>query len=222
MLVQTGGKSSDKRDMNSNSALQIANSQSSPSNLISASGELSSHDMKPTEMSLEKMAQAAGLSLADMKTGGVLQVVLVHVVKGDYHLAQRALEWHQQSMHEYETFLKRSEKYFAFCHETIQAIKVKKEIIEAIKIRNSKAHELGEKVNRHFKDLKQTLSKIQQVEREIKLEDIRSTLIVVKASCYIVLTVFGFLFLREMWGGTLKSISMIYSDVVFYLLSLIP
>jgi hypothetical protein len=73
----------------------------------------------------------------------------------------------------------------------------------------AKQQELFESALSHFDDLRVTLKKIEQIEAEVRLEDVRSTVWVVKAVVYSVSALLLVGFLLEISRGVLPAAEVV-------------
>jgi flagellar biosynthesis protein FlhB len=76
----------------------------------------------------------------------------------------------------------------------------------------SKQQDLFDRAMSHFEDLKVTLKKIEQIAAEVKLDDVRSTVWVLKALMYCVFIVFVAGFVMEVSKGVLPSAVIVADD----------
>jgi hypothetical protein len=76
----------------------------------------------------------------------------------------------------------------------------------------SKQQELFDRAMEHFEDLKVTLRKVEQVDREVRLDDVRSTVWVVKAVIYSFFALVAVGILIEMSHGVLPSLGIVVDD----------
>jgi hypothetical protein len=149
-------------------------------------------------------------------------VVLSHVTTENYVRATESLRDYVDSKHEYPKFAGRVEKYVAYCGDLVAAIKVKRSFPGIQSLSMSKQQELLDRSLEHFEDLKNVLKKIEAIEREIRLEDVRSTIWVVKAIVYSVFAMLVIAFLLEASRGLVPTLYTvldyqfgIFSDWIF-------
>lgn len=150
-----------------------------------------------------KMRQAVGQGASDL----VRNVILGHVVEQRYDTAIRELTEYLDSKPQYPDFKERSEKYVQYAIELIHAIQAKRSFPGWNALNMSKQKELFEKALMHFEDLKATLGKVEIIEREVRVEDVKSTVWVMQACVYSICALLLFAIIREISGGVLPTAS---------------
>ena len=107
--------------------------------------------------------------------------VLTSIINDDYDLSIQRLRDFVGHDSEYPNFKIRVERYVHHSIDLIHAIKTKRNFPGFNSLTRSKQQELKEKVKEHFQELKGILKKIEKSMEELRLNDIRSTHIVVKS-----------------------------------------
>jgi hypothetical protein len=107
--------------------------------------------------------------------------ILHFVVESKYDRARSELKRYQESKPHYPQFAPRTARYFEHCLALIEALEIKRGVRGFHQMSVSKQHGIVERVQAQGEDLSHTLKKIEQIERQIKLEDLRSTVIFVRA-----------------------------------------
>ena len=138
--------------------------------------------------------------------------VLSLVANENYAKAIEELRGFAESKHEFPQFKFRAERYLSYSVDLINAIKAKRSFPGLQHLSMSKQQELHDRAMEHFEDLKATLRKIDHIEREVKLDDVRSTVWVVKASIYCVFAILVLGFLLELSKGVLPSATIVADD----------
>lgn len=141
--------------------------------------------------------------------------VLAKVVAENYDAAADEIRAYVTTKVSYPGFQDRVERLVNHCTELIQAIHTKRNFPGLASLSLSKQQEIHEKVLEHFDDLKQHLKHIEKVEREHKLDDLRSTVWVLKAfarSVFLVVMMAFILDVRDGRFSTLFSVSNTYLD----------
>ena len=146
------------------------------------------------------------------KTHSLRHTVLNSIVSGDYDGAKSALIEYVEMQREYPSFINRSKRYVEHCHDVIQAIKTKREFPAKHTLPMSKQQELMEKVVEHFEELKHYLNRIEITQKDAKLEDLRSTVWVIKAFTYCLFIIVLALFLRSAAMSILSSFDYVIND----------
>lgn len=138
-------------------------------------------------------------------SGLVRNVILGHVTEERYDKAIDELSGYLESKFQYPDFKERSERYVQYAIELIHAIRAKRNFPGWNALNMSKQKELFEKALLHFEDLKATLEKVEVIEREVRIEDVRSTVWVMQAVVYSVGALLLFAILKELTGGVIPS-----------------
>jgi hypothetical protein len=146
--------------------------------------------------------------------GNLRQIVLAAVVAGNYELAKSELERFFVDKALYPNFQHRADRYRKYALDLINAIDAKRNFQGMIGLPLSKQQEIYEKVVDHFEDLKANLKVIERHEKEAKLDDIRSTVWVLKALSNSVFFIFCVAFLLDINSGLAKSFSVVFSSLV--------
>jgi hypothetical protein len=106
----------------------------------------------------------------------------------------------------FPNFQDRVRRLVQHCSELVQAIKTKRNFPGLSSLSLAKQQEIHEKVLEHFEDLKQHLRQIEKIEREHKLDDVRSTVWVLKALTQAVVLIFVVAFLLDLKNGMFSSL----------------
>jgi hypothetical protein len=106
---------------------------------------------------------------------GLKRSILGFVASENYELSKDSLRAYVYGRSDFPIFKDRAERYVEHCCDLIQAIEVKRNFPGISSLTFSKQQEIHEGVMRHFEELKSALTTIQRLERELKLEDLRST-----------------------------------------------
>lgn len=138
--------------------------------------------------------------------------ILVLVANENYTQAMEEIQSYAQSKSDFPQFRARCERYLSYSVDLIHAIKAKRSFPGLQHLSMSKQQELHDRALAHFDDLKATLRKVDQIDKEVKLDDVRSTVWVVKASIYCVFAVLTLAFLLEVSRGVLPAASVVADD----------
>jgi hypothetical protein len=138
--------------------------------------------------------------------------VLSHVATENYQRAIEEIKEYAESKNEYPTFKARAERYANYAVDLINAIKAKRSFPGLQHLSMSKQQELFDRAMEHFEDLKLTLRKIEQVDREVRLDDVRSTVWVVKALIYSFFALVALGILMEMSKGVVPAMGIVVDD----------
>lgn len=158
-----------------------------------------------SSMKSQMRASIASVGGIGATPGSLRQLILSAVVEEKYDKAISGLNEYMSSKPEYPDFKERCERYAEYAIELIQAIRTKRSFPGWNALNMSKQKELFERALHHFEDLKATLVKIEVIEREVRMEDVRSTVWVVKAVVYAVSVLLFIVFVKEMTGGVIPA-----------------
>lgn len=103
------------------------------------------------------------------------RTILGYVTSESYDLAKDTLRSYVYDKTSFPLFKDRVGRYVEHSCDLIQAIELKRNFPGVSSLTFSKQQEIHEGVLKHFEELKSSLTSIQRVERELKLEDLRST-----------------------------------------------
>lgn len=103
------------------------------------------------------------------------RTILGYVTSESYDLAKDTLRSYVYGKESFPQFKDRVERYVEHSCDLIQAIELKRNFPGISSLTFSKQQEIYEGVLKHFEELKSSLTSIQRVERELKLDDLRST-----------------------------------------------
>jgi hypothetical protein len=151
---------------------------------------------------------AARMNASAGDSGGsdsLRNLILSSVASDNYLRAIEDLKAYHDSKSDYPQFKVRSERYLNYAVDLVNAIKAKRSFPGMQHLSMSKQQELFERAMEHFEDLKVTLRKVEQIEQEVRLDDVRSTVWVVKALVYCLFAFLTLAFIREASRGVLPS-----------------
>ncbi len=107
--------------------------------------------------------------------------ILSSVLNENYDSAIKGLRDYTDKPSPYPDFKDRVARYIKHGVDLTYAIKAKRGFPGLNSLTRAKQQELREKFKEHFKELQWTLRKIEKIERGLEIEDVRSTIYVVKA-----------------------------------------
>jgi hypothetical protein len=155
--------------------------------------------------SLRRKLQEAHRRDMGGRIGSVRASVLGLVVAESYDQAREHLGAYIEHKEAYPGFQQRAERYKQHCCELIQAIQTKRNFPGLASLSLAKQQEIHEKVLQHFEELKQNLKQIEKVEREHKVNDLRSTVWVLRAVCQVVAGLLVVTFIMDLQTGLFSS-----------------
>lgn len=118
--------------------------------------------------------------------------VLSCVAHGNYDRALRELECVGDGFEEYALFKIRTQRHIEHAKSLVAAIRVKHMIGKTPHINKSKQKELSDKIADHFLELKRTIVMIEKIQKNVRAEDLSSTLFFMKTVFYAVAAVLLF------------------------------
>jgi hypothetical protein len=143
---------------------------------------------------------------------GLRATILGRVAGESYDGAIADLKAYIDSKSEYPQFKERAERYLNYAVDLVHAVKAKRSFPGMQHLSMSKQQELFDRAMEHFEDLKATLRKVEQIEHEVRLDDVRSTVWVIKASVYSLFGLLVLAFLLELSRGVLPSAAIVVDD----------
>tara|TARA_B110001454_G_scaffold219203_1_gene252186 strand:+ start:113889 stop:114458 length:570 start_codon:yes stop_codon:yes gene_type:complete len=127
--------------------------------------------------------------------------ILVQVMEENYEPAIEELRTFYKTESVFPTFNQRVERYINHCIDLIYAIKAKRNFPGISQLTRAKQQELRDRFKDHFNELIFMLRKIEKVERDLELEDARSTIYVVRALWVAALAILVTWFAVEIYRG---------------------
>lgn len=138
--------------------------------------------------------------------------ILSLVASGAFERAQSELNNYVSMQSEYPTFGPRAERIKKHAIDLINAIRAKKNLPGINMLSVSKQREIQERVVGHMGELADAVRRIEALEREVKLEDLRSTVWVLKSGVGVVSAVVALALLIEISGGILGLFALYIDD----------
>ena len=135
----------------------------------------------------------------------IRSTVLGSVVGENYDRARTELEDYVLSRTSFPGFQDRAQRYADHCSELIHAIKMKRNFPGLAALSLAKQQEVHEKVIQHFEELKHNLKLIERVEREHRLNDLRSTVWVVRTAAQVAVGIVAMAFMIDLRAGMFSS-----------------
>ncbi len=147
--------------------------------------------------------------------------ILSLVVEGRYDTAIAEISYHTTSEYKLPVFKARAQRYLSHCEELIRAVESKIKFCQTRTITRSQKHELYVMVIKHFRDLTDSLKKIERIENDIRVADLKSTVWVLKAfiMCVGVIILIGMI--REGILTMKEPILVVTDDAIEFLFKLL-
>ncbi len=140
--------------------------------------------------------------------------VMTYVVEQNYELAIADLKKFYNAKSDYPKFKPRIKRYIDHSVDLIHAIKAKRNFPGIKSLTMAKQQELNEKVRDHFDELQRTLKKIEKIQNELRIEDVRSTVWVVRAVMQAVAIILVIALSIEISNGLFKTFYLVVDDLM--------
>ena len=147
--------------------------------------------------------------------------VLTFVAERQYEVAIRELRLYQKFKSDLEVYKLRTDRCFNLCEEMILAIKALLSAPDLRAMPMAKRQTIYEGVVRKFEGLKQALDKLDQVENDIKIKDVRWTVKVLQVTCVC-------MGLLALWVATIEGLrtldkpsEVVIHDISNFLMSIV-
>lgn len=127
--------------------------------------------------------------------------ILTWVLSEQYDQATEALKSFVEDPSEYPDFSQKVERFVNHSIDLVYAIKAKRNFPGMTSLTRSKQQELRERFKDHFKELQWTLKKIEKIQHDLRIQDVRSTIYVVKAGWYALFCIVSLTFVLELVNG---------------------
>ncbi|MFP5520079.1 MAG: hypothetical protein ACLGGX_09260 [Bdellovibrionia bacterium] len=146
-------------------------------NLDEKSLVVSEEPLSPAERAGEMLVESTDLGRPD----SLRYLVLSHVLEEKYERAIEALNEYVEKPSEYPNYQEKISRYITHANDLVYAIKAKRNFPGMTSLTRSKQQELRERFREHFKELQATLKRIEKINYDLRSQDVRSTVYVVKA-----------------------------------------
>lgn len=140
--------------------------------------------------------------------------VMTFVVEENYDRAIKEIRDFSARPSEYPNFQKRIERYVKHSIDLVNAIRAKRKFPGMNSLTMSKQQELTDKYQQHFAELKYMMKKIEKINYDLRQEDIRSTVLIVKAFINALFAIVFCYLLIELFRGLLKTGIFVVDDTL--------
>ena len=165
------------------------------------------------EPALKQQSKINDIDATDLGRPDTLRYnVLTFVINEEYDRAIKTLKEFMESDSEYPNFKMKVERYLLHSIDLIYAIRTKRNFPGVSSLTRTKQQELRDKFKEHFKELRFMMKKIEDSMEELRLNDVRSTNIVVKAFWLSLVVVFVAGFSIEMANGMGHSFEVVFNE----------
>ena len=135
-----------------------------------------------SESVFKKQAKTNDIDVTDLGRPDTLRYnVLTFVINEEYDRAIKTLKGFIDSESEYPNFKIKIERYLLNSIDLINAIRTKRNFTGISSLTRAKQQELRDKFKEHFKELRFMMKKIEDCMEELRLNDVKSTQIVIRA-----------------------------------------
>lgn len=138
--------------------------------------------------------------------------VLNWVLDGRYDKAIEELRAFMERPSEYPNFKDKTLRYTQHAIDLIYAIKAKGSFPGLTSLTRAKQQELREKFKSHFKELQAVLRIIENIQGDLRVQDARSTIIVVRAIWLSILAIVTLSLWMDVSGGLAKTSFLVFDD----------
>lgn len=138
--------------------------------------------------------------------------VLTWVLEERYDKALEEMREFLGRESDYPNFKDKVHRYITHSIDLVYAIKAKRHFPGMSSLTRTKQQELREKFKEHFRELNQSLKKIEKIETDLRVQDVRSTIYVVKALWWSGLAILLFAFWMDIVRGLTEAASLVFND----------
>ncbi len=135
------------------------------------------------------------------------------VVDELYDKAIEELSSYQERIFDLPGYKEKITPFINHSIDLINAIRGKKGFSKNISLTRSKQQEIQETLRNHFDELQYALKKIEHIRQQLQIEDMRSTVWIVKAVIYSVIAVIFVVFVKEFFNGIGENIYVVVTDI---------
>ncbi len=152
---------------------------------------------------------------------GLRYTILSLVVEGRYDTAIAEISFYSNSEQKLQVFRTKAQRYLNHCEELIRAVESKIKFCQTRTITRSQKHQLYLMVMKHFHELTDSLKKIERIENDIRVNDLKSTVWVLKAFIMCVGSLIMFGIISEAIQGMEMPLMVVVNDSVEFIFQLI-
>lgn len=157
----------------------------------------------------EKLPPKRYIEIDDLKTE-----VLNAVADDQFDQATELLQDFLNQPTEYPQFKVRMERLINHAIDLVNAIRAKKNFPGMSNLTRSKQQDLAERTSDHYNELQVSITKMERIMNQLKREDIRSTLWILRAIVYGSGLVVIVAFLKEITGGLWGIFEMVMENAL--------
>jgi len=131
--------------------------------------------------------------------------VNVFVIEENYERAIEELQNYKKIDFDLPVFKEKIEPYLNHSIDLVHAIRAKRGFSKNISLTRSKQQEIQETIKTHYDELQFAFKKIEQVRNQLTLEDMRSTVWIIKAVAYSIVAIVLLFFIKEALNGAVEN-----------------
>lgn len=166
------------------------------------------------QLKKKPLADEIGMDRQDMGPADTLRYnIMVFVVEENYDRAIEELRNFMEADSEFPKFKDKVFRYVEHAVDLINAIRAKRNFPGASSLTMAKQQELKERFHEHFNELQRVLRSIDKVQAELRIDDIRSTVWVVRALVNSLFAIVIIAFLLEASRGLAANLWIVLDDV---------
>ena len=139
--------------------------------------------------------------------------VMSFVVEENYDRAIQELKSFASKDSDFPKFKEKSERFIMHATDLVNAIRVKRRFPGMNNLTAAKQQEINDSYKKHFDELQYILKKIEKIQNDLKLEDVRSTVYVIKAIVNAMFGIFLVAFLIEVSKGLFATAWVVVDDM---------
>lgn len=139
--------------------------------------------------------------------------VLSYVVEGNYDRAIQEIKNFLDSDFEHPSFKGRVERFLFHAIDLVNAIRAKRNFPGAHMLTMAKQKDLNEKFMVHFQELQYLLKKVEKIQRDVRMEDVRSTVFIVRALIHSMIVISIAAFALEVHRGLLQTTVIVFDEM---------
>jgi hypothetical protein len=167
------------------------------------------------EPAIKAKSRSNDIDVSDLGRPDTLRYnVLSMVINEEYDRAIKTLKEFIESDSEYPNFRMRIERYSLHAIDLIYAIRTKRNFPGLSALTRTKQQELKDRFREHFKELRFMMKKMEDCLEELRLNDVKSTNIVVKSFWLSVLLVFAVAFSLDLIQGLGFTINEVLGEYI--------
>ncbi|WP_413942650.1 hypothetical protein [Bdellovibrio sp. HCB-162] len=139
--------------------------------------------------------------------------ILTWVLDERYDKAIEELKGFLEKPSEYPNFQSKITRYIHHGVDLIYAIKAKRSFPGINSLTRAKQQELREKFKEHFKELQYILKIVEKIHSDLRIQDVRSTIYVVRALWFAALGIVILAFWLDVFHGLAKTSYLVFDDI---------